>query len=142
MTARPIDPEIMELDENGLRLLGCRCATCGETNFPPQDSCRRCGGTDTGTVRLATEGVLWSWTVQRFQPPSPPYVRRAEEFAAFGVGYVELPGEVIVEALLTEADAAKLRIGMPMRVTALEVLTHCGEPATTFAFAPVPEGGR
>ncbi|MFI6865522.1 Zn-ribbon domain-containing OB-fold protein [Nocardia sp. NPDC050406] len=140
MTARPIDPRIMELHDGELRLLGGRCGTCAETDFPAQDSCRRCGGVEMSTVRLADQGVLWSWTVQRFPPPSPPYVPRGGEFEAFGVGYVELPGEVIVEALLTESDAEKLRIGMPMRLTTLDVLTHCGEQATTFAFEPVATG--
>ena len=40
-----------------------------------------------------------------------------EEFEPYGVGYVELPGEVRVEARLTESDPARLRIGMPMELT-------------------------
>ncbi|MEU8900300.1 OB-fold domain-containing protein [Nocardia sp. NPDC048505] len=142
MTARPIDAGLMELSPAGIRLLGCRCADCGETDFPARDSCRRCGGDRIDPVRLGTRGTLWSWTVQRFPPPSPPYVPRTGEFSAFGVGYVELPGEVIVESVLTTADAATLRIGMPMRLTTVEVLTHCGERTTGFAFEPLPEGVR
>ncbi len=34
-----------------------------------------------------------------------------------GVGYIELPGEVRVEARLTVADPDELRIGMPMELT-------------------------
>ncbi|GAA5105103.1 Zn-ribbon domain-containing OB-fold protein [Nocardia iowensis] len=142
MTVEPIDPHIMEWHEGRPRLLGCRCRTCAETNFPAQDSCRRCGGAEVAVVPLAEHGTLWSWTIQRFAPPSPPYVPQAEPFEPFGIGYVELPGEVIVETLLTEADATALRIGMPMRLTVLEVPTHCGAQAATFAFAPVIEGER
>ena len=77
--------------------------------------------------RLARRGTLWSWTIQRFRPKSPPYTG-PEEFEPYGVGYVELPGEVRVEARLTEADPDKLRIGMEMELTLL--------PGTTFAFRP------
>ncbi|MCM6772555.1 OB-fold domain-containing protein [Nocardia sp. CDC159] len=142
MTTRAIDAAILELADGEIRLLGGRCAECGEIQFPAAESCRRCGGDRTAVVRLSQRGLLWSWTVQRFPPPSPPAVPRGEEFQPYGVGYVELPGEVIVEALLTESDPARLRIGMSMRLVPLEVLTHCGEPATTFAFAPVEQGDR
>ena len=43
-------------------------------------------------------------------PPEVAALRgRAEEFEPYGVGYVELPGEVRVEARLTESDPARLR---------------------------------
>ncbi|WP_067562977.1 Zn-ribbon domain-containing OB-fold protein [Nocardia acidivorans] len=140
MTIRPIDPTLMRVDAHGIRLIGSRCGACAEIDFPAQDSCRRCGATDMRVAHLGERGVLWSWTVQRFPPPSPPYVPRGREFEAFGVGYVELPGEVIIESLLTESDADRLWIGMPMRLTTFDVPGHCGEQATTFAFAPVTEG--
>ena len=58
---------------------------------------------------LARRGTLWTWTVQRFRPKSPPYAGRPEEFEPYGVGYVELPGEVRVEARLTESTPSELR---------------------------------
>ncbi|MEZ0362363.1 Zn-ribbon domain-containing OB-fold protein [Mycobacterium sp. pUA109] len=139
MTVDPIDTDIMEIADGAVVLLGGRCQACGETHFPCQDTCRGCGATDMATVRLADRGVLWSWTIQRFPPPSPPYAPRGGDFAPFGLGYVELPGEVIVETLLTESDPDRLRIGMPIRLTGIEVLTETGASATTFAFAPTEE---
>ena len=54
---------------------------------------------------LARRGRLWAWTTQDFPPPSPPYAGpTGKDFVPFGVGYVELPGEVKVETRLTEAD--------------------------------------
>lgn len=135
----PIDSDIIEITDGDLRLLGGRCEACGETGFGRQDSCRGCGAEAIATVRLADRGVLWSWTIQRFPPPSPPYVPSGEDFVPFGLGYVELPGEVIVEARLTESDPARLRIGMPMRLTGIEVPGESGGTATTFAFAPIGE---
>lgn len=140
--AEVIDPGIMEVNDGRLSLVGGRCDACGEIEFPHKQSCRDCGAADITTVPLAASGVLWSWTVQRFPPPSPPYFGGADDFAPFGVGYVELPGEVIVEARLTESDPERLRIGMPMTLVSVEVVTETGETRQTFAFAPVAEGGN
>jgi uncharacterized OB-fold protein len=109
-------------------LLGAECHRCGTVSFPRQDACPRCTSTDVKERRLARRGTLWSWTIQRFRPKSPPYTG-PEEFEPYGVGYVELPGEVRVEARLTEADPSKLRIGMEMELTLI--------PGATFAFRPV-----
>ena len=52
-------------------------------------------------------------------------------------GYVELPGEVRVEARLTESDPKQLRIGMPMELTLIPV--PGASDKLTFAFRPVSE---
>ena len=62
--------------------------------------------------------------------PKPPYAG-PEDFEPYGVGYVELPGEVRVEARLTVADPGRLRIGMPMEL----VVVPFGD-RVTYAFAP------
>ena len=109
-------------------LLGSECGRCGTVSFPRQGTCPRCTSTDVKERRLARRGTLWSWTIQRFRPKSPPYTG-PEEFEPYGVGYVELPGEVRVEARLTESDPSKLQIGMAMELTLI--------PEATFAFRPV-----
>ncbi len=97
-------------------LLGSECHRCGTVSFPRQGTCPRCTSTDVNERRLARRGTLWSWTIQRFRPKSPPYTG-PEAFEPYGVGYVELPGEVRVEARLTESDPEKLQIGMEMELT-------------------------
>ena len=139
MSIEVLDPTSMQLTDAGIRLIGGRCDACGEIGFPCQDFCRRCGAERVVGYPLADRGVLWSWTVQRYPPPGPPYIPPAGEFAPFGVGYVELPGEVIVETLLTVTDG--LRIGMPMRLIRHHVATEAGGRAATFAFAPDEENG-
>ena len=115
------------------RLIGSRCRNCGTVTFPRQGTCPRCTSTDVQERRLARRGTLWSWTIQRFRPKSPPYTG-PEEFEPYGVGYVELPGEVRVEARLTEADPARLHIGMPMELVLVPAPGAAG--AQTFAFRP------
>jgi len=120
------------------RLIGSRCRACGVVTFPRQASCPRCASLDVEERLLARRGTLWSWTIQCFVPKAPPYVPvDPEEFEPYGVGYVELPGEVRVEARLTESDPARLAIGMPMELV-LVPAPGAGD-AVTFAFRPETE---
>jgi uncharacterized protein len=111
------------------------------------------GGRDTGTgrivfpdpgvppfepVALSPRGVLWSWTVQRFRPKTPPYAG-PEAFTPWAIGYVELPGEVIVEARLVEVDFAAIRIGMPLEMTRVAIDPDAAVPAWIPAFRPIGE---
>jgi uncharacterized protein len=130
---------VIEETDTGPRLKGSRCVTCGTHAFPSQKSCQRCAGTETEEVLLANEGTLWTFTIQGFPPKAPPFRGDADPatFVPFGVGYVELPGEVKVETRLTESDPAKLRIGMAMRMV-LDVIgtDEQGNEIVTYAFAP------
>jgi uncharacterized protein len=135
-----IDPEVIGGTAEDPRLIGSVCARCGTVTFPRQSSCPRCTSEDVQPRELATRGELWSWTIQCFPPKAPPYLPGGvEEFEPYGVGYVELPGEVRVEARLTESDPERLRIGMPMELTLVPVP---GAPdKLTFAFEPVSGEG-
>jgi uncharacterized protein len=119
-------------------LIGSRCADCGIVTFPAQDSCPRCASNAMGEHLLPRRGRLWAWTVQDFPPPSPPYAGPAgREFVPFGVGYVELAGEVKVESRLTVADPAALHTGMEMELVLVPFRTDDdGNEVVTFAFRP------
>lgn len=117
-------------DEADPRLIGGQRKTDGEIVFPmPQGDAEA----DYDAVPLARRGTLWSWTIQSFPPKSPPYEGPAE-FEPFAIGYVELPGQVIVETRLTRADG--LRIGMPVKLTIIPF----DQTRETYAFAPLEEG--
>lgn len=114
-------------DEAEPRLLGGRRKSDGEIVFPMPDG-------DAAAlhdpVPLSRTGTLWSWTIQSFRPKSPPY-DGPEAFEPFALGYVELPGETIVEARLTRTTG--LRIGMPVTLA----IVPFDATRSTFAFAPV-----
>jgi uncharacterized OB-fold protein len=133
-----IDGDVIGGTEQEPRLVGSACERCGTVTFPSQASCPRCTSEDVRPRELATRGRLWTWTIQHFAPKSPPYLKAGvEEFAPYGVGYIELPGEVRVEARLTESDPERLRIGMPMKLTLIPVP---GAPdKLTFAFQPLED---
>ncbi len=118
-----------------LRLAGSRCTTCGTTTFPVQVDCPRCARRTMADVELPEQGLLWTWTIQAFEP-KPPYLAPAEGFKPFPVGYVDL-GDVMVETRL-DADPAALDVGHPMRLVPFDVLTE-GATLLGYAFAPLEE---
>jgi len=107
--------------------------------FPAQPSCPHCASDTCGEILLSRRGELWTWTIQRFPPP-PPYEGERDGFVPFGVGYVELPEGVRVEARLTESNPERLEIGMPMELVVEKFRVDAqGDERMTFAFRPVSE---
>ena len=131
--APPIDDRLLHLDADGTpALLAVRERASGRLVFPAP------GDADPEryeVVSLPREGRLWSWTVQRFRPKSPPYAG-PEAFDPYAVGYVELDDAIIVEGRLTGAPLDGFAIGMPMRLVAEPFTLASGEQRTTYAFAP------
>jgi uncharacterized OB-fold protein len=84
-------------------------------------------------VALSGRGTVWSHTVQRFAPKSPPYVVPEGGFRPFAVGYVELPEGVKVEAVLDCADFSELG--------GAEVVLVATEPVPRFATETVVAAG-
>lgn len=120
----PIAPGLWT-DEAEPRLIGGRRKADGKIVFPcPAGD----AGADYESVPLSRAGTLWSWTIQGFEPKEP--YKGPQPFRPFGVGYVELPGEVIVETRLTRTD--NLRIGMPVEL----VIEDFDGARATYAFAP------
>jgi uncharacterized OB-fold protein len=116
-----------------LRLAGSRCTACGTTTFPTQADCPRCARRTMEPHELPAEGVLWTWTVQAFEPKSP-YLAPADGFVPFPVGYVDL-GDVMVESRLA-AEPADLKVGMQMSLVPWPVLVGPEESALGYAFSP------
>ena len=116
--------------ESPPRLIGGRARGSGRLVFPCP------AGGDYEPVPLAREGRLWSWTVQRFRPKSPPY-KGPENFVPWVVAYVELPGEVIVEARLVDVAVEDIRIGMPLRLTTTPLDPNKDDAPHIPAFAPL-----
>jgi uncharacterized OB-fold protein len=138
---RSIDPHLFDWPSADPRLIGSRCTDCGVVSFPQQTNCPRCCGDNVERKPLGVAGRLWTWTTQEFLPKAPyAAARRPEEFEPFKVGYVELPGEVLVESRIVVPDDQALVIGMPMRLTFESLFTDAaGDEVISFAFVPVEE---
>ena len=117
MKSRPLAEGLYRLVDGAPRLLGGRRKRDGRLAFPlPQGA----QGALYDMVELASEGVLWSYTVQRFRP-KPPYAGPGDDttFIPYAVGYVELACQIIVESHIQAGNHQELSIGMPMRLTLL-----------------------
>jgi uncharacterized OB-fold protein len=139
MTTTPVADGLFTWPADQPQLIGSQCTECGIITFPTQDSCPRCATTAMEEHLLARRGTLWAWTTQDFPPPSPPYAGpTGDAFVPYGVGYVELPGEVKVETRLTEAGPDVLRLGMEMELVVVPFrIDDDGNEVVTFAFRPV-----
>ncbi|MGY1739434.1 MULTISPECIES: Zn-ribbon domain-containing OB-fold protein [unclassified Blastococcus] len=136
MAQRLVPAQVVREGPDGPRLVGSRCGDCAAVAFPAQRSCPRCTGEATEEHLLAPSGTLWGFTVQGF-PPKEPYLAAAAPFRPFGVGYVDLAGEVLVESRLQATSPDDLRIGMPMDLVVVPFhVTDAGEELLTYAFAP------
>jgi len=122
------------------QLIGRKEKSTGRVYFPAIHN--YVSDEDSDEVLLKTRGKLWTWTIQGFLPKNPPYrgVETPEEFEPFGVGYVELEDEVIVETRLTTANPDELEIGMEMDLVIEKFMTdENGDDIMMFAFTPVKD---
>jgi len=127
----PIADDLICPFDEGIALIASRDRETGRILFPARpDGDSRCE-----RITLPREGRLWSWTVQRFRPKSPPYAG-PEAFEPYAVGYIELDGALIVEARLTGVAFDALAIGMLMRLVPLPFTLANGMVRTSFAFSP------
>jgi uncharacterized OB-fold protein len=132
MATRPIAEGLLT-DEQPPRLIGGRDRETGRIVFPMPDGSE---GERFDAVPLGREGTIWSWSVQRFPPKAPPYIGY-QPFEPFAFGYVELPGEVIVESRLTGFEFDALDCGLPVRLTTVPFATAPdGATLITYAFEP------
>ncbi len=116
-------------DEVSPRLIGGRDRESGRIVFPCPP------GDRFEAWPLSREGTLWSFTIQRYRPKTPPYAG-PDAFRPWPVGYVELPGETIVEARLTNVDFDAIHIGMPLELTMIALDPNADESVRIHAFQP------
>lgn len=138
MTQVAFAPDVFTWPSDDPYLIGGRCAECGSVTFPRPTSCARCGTLAVEPLELPRRGTLWTFTTQEFLPKDPYEGGETQEtFRPYGVGIVQLGDVVRVESRLTEADPAKLHIGMEMELTIIPFRTDDdGTEVMTFAFAP------
>ncbi|WP_375000956.1 Zn-ribbon domain-containing OB-fold protein [Aeromicrobium sp. CTD01-1L150] len=125
-------------DATACRLLGMACGDCGLVSFPARDSCPSCGSPENLEQRvLSRDGRVCSWAVVRNAPPGllTPYV----------LAYVDLEEDgVRVMSRLEDVEPEALRVGMPVELTSLSVVSTRADDDVPdsvdvhmFAFRPV-----
>ena len=131
-TQKPIADNLFTWPSDSPKLIGSKDTETGRYFFPAKNSNQH------EKVELSNKGKLWTWTVQRFLPKTP-YIEQVapEDFKPYAVGYIELPGEIMVESRLVGIDPKELEIGMEMELTIEPfVENEEGEELLIFAFKP------
>ncbi|GAA4978058.1 putative OB-fold protein [Nonomuraea thailandensis] len=105
--------------EDGVHLLGTRCAACGTVCFPPRrGSCPnpRCAATDMQVLPLPRRGRVWSYTNACYPPP-PPFVA-AEPYVPVTLAAVELDEVgIVVLGQVKGLTVNELQVGMELELT-------------------------
>ena len=133
--------EVFVVDQAGkARIVAGKNRTNGQIVFPYPD------GEGEGAyerIELPQSGTLWTFTIQRIPPKNPPYVGVAnpDDYEPYGVGYVRLGDEIMIEGRLV-ADPESLRIGMPMDCVAISLAKADGGEMMTYAFASSEQGNN
>jgi uncharacterized OB-fold protein len=133
----PVAEDLFELTEDGLALLGSKCAACGSHYFPQALGCRNpaCDSTVVERARLGRRGRIYSYTVQKYQPPA---LFKVDSWEPYPIGLVELPEGLKVIAKLTGFDHDDLDVGTEVELV-LEQLYRddSGRDVVTYAYAPL-----
>ena len=130
---KPIADHLFTWPSDSPRLIGSRDTETGRYYFPSKMSNQH------EKVELSRRGKLYTWTVQRFLPKTP-FIGGddPETFEPYAIGYIALPGEIMVESRLVGIDPKDLKIDMEMEVTVVPfVKNEEGEDLMIFAFKPV-----
>lgn len=135
----PVDENIFDWPASSPSLKASECTNCGNTSFPQQDSCPKCGHTQSKLIALPTEGKLWTWTSQSFLPKFPYRGEETEEsFQPYYVGYIELADRLRLETRLLVSDSAELNIGMKMKLAIVPFRKNDnGDQVMMYGFEPV-----
>lgn len=96
-------------------LLGARCLGCATIYFPSTGYCRNpdCHAKKVEHYRLPTRGSLYSFTVQRYQPPP---LFRMEDWSPYAIGLVDLGSGLQVMGMLEGIALDEIRVGMALRL--------------------------
>ena len=130
----PSDPELFRVDGDDAVLLGSRCPACRLRFFPRRWECP-VDGARLEPTELAREGELHVATYVHV----PAYGTAQIDADGYGVGQIDLPGEVRIQAILI-GDPSSWTPGARMR----SVHAPIGPPGDDgarpvgFRFAPVP----
>lgn len=129
----PLRAGMFTMPEDGSppRLIGCRCAACGETFFPRRAFCAHCSSDRLEDVLLSRRGTIHTYTIVRQQLPgsamTPPYA----------IVNVRLPEGVTVQSVMTDCDPADVRIGQEVEVVVRKIMENeAGEDVVNFLFRP------
>lgn len=139
MDLAPVADDLFELTPEGPRLIGSHCSACGSSYFPMAMSCRNpdCVEKTVSRATLPDQGILFSYTIQRYRPPA---LFRMDDWEPYAIGLVDLGEGLRVLGMLTSLAFEEIVIGMALRLTTETLFTDPDRGrVATYKFAPVFE---
>ncbi len=118
--------------KDDVTLLGSKCLACKEVSIGTNPVCLNCGSDQIESIKLSSEGELWTYTVVRHKPPGE-YLG-PDPFQPFGLGLVELAEGVRIMAPL-EGETDAFRIGDKLQLKPWILHAADGKAYRAFRFA-------
>ena len=104
-----------------LRVL--HCPDCGQYQHPPLPRCRHCHSEGVSPQVVSGRGRVTSYTINY-----EPWLPELEVPFVFAVVELAEQPHLLLSANILEADAADLRLGMPLEVVFETVTEECALP--------------
>lgn len=102
------------------QLIGEECPNCGTKIFPPRDVCPACDKEAKTPYVFSGKGEVYSYSTIYAAPEG------FEKYAPYTVALVRLAEGPLVTAQLTDVDASRVSVGMPVQMVT-RVLREDGE---------------
>lgn len=130
---------LVETGPAGPRLLGSHCLGCDTLYFPQMQSCPNpaCHDKRIEPAPLPAEGTLYSYTIQRYQPPP---LFRMDDWQPYVLGLVDLGAGLRVMGMLSGIGEDEVEIGMKLRLV-IEPLYDDAERGVVSTFKFAAAGG-
>lgn len=135
-TTIPVVEGLFEEGSGGLHLLATRCTSCETLYFPRRPTCRNpvCETKSVEDAKLPGDGTLYSFTIQRYQPPA---IFRIHDWQPYAIGVVDLGEGVQVMGILANIEFGDIAIGMPVSLAGRTLYRDPeGRDVRTYAFVP------
>jgi uncharacterized OB-fold protein len=116
------------------RLIGNKCADCGDEYFPPVYKCRGCGSEHLRDKEMPKEGKIVTYT--ELHEPLPGF----EAQAPFYLAVVELPNGARVLTQLVDSPEESIKTGAKVRATVRRAMVdgESGQITYGYKFLVVP----
>ena len=134
LESKPFEEDLMSvarnwrLQQQRYRLVGEVCDKCGVPIFPPRDVCPECTAPAKTPYSFSGRGKVYSYSTV-YHPPAG-----FEEMIPYTLALVLLEEGPLVTAQLTDVQAEKVEIGMPVEMVTRRLHADGDEGAISYGY--------
>ncbi len=121
-------PRDWRLQQQRYRLVGEVCDKCGAPIFPPRDICPECETPAKTPFTFSGRGEVYSYSTV-YHPPAG-----FEEMVPYTVALVRLEEGPLVTAQLTDVNAERVEIGMPVEMVTRRLQADGAEGVISYGY--------